>query len=166
MVERVSLRAAEAALWYILIALIVIISLSPMARPAMADSMRRETVVLATSAGSREISAEIAETEQQKQLGLMFRTSLGDMDGMLFVNARPEDVSMWMRNTYIPLDMIFIEPAGRVHRIEANATPFSERIIPSDGAVIGVLELKGGTAAKLGLKAGDRISSPSLNVQR
>jgi hypothetical protein len=69
---------------------------------------------------------------------------------------------MWMRNTYIPLDMVFISADGRVHRIETNTEPFSTNVIPSGGDVVGVLELNAGQAGKIGLKRGDRVIYPGL----
>jgi uncharacterized membrane protein (UPF0127 family) len=119
--------------------------------------MRQDSLVLETSSGAHTIQIEVAETSRQKALGLMFRTSLPDTHGMLFPYDAPQEVTMWMRNTYIPLDMIFIRQDGTVHRIEAGAEPMSERIISSDGAVTGVLELAAGAAARLGVKPGDKV---------
>jgi uncharacterized membrane protein (UPF0127 family) len=90
-------------------------------------------------------------------LGLMFRTSLADNAGMLFFYDRPQEITMWMRNTYIPLDMVFIRGDGIVHRIEAWTQPFSEEIISSGADVVACLELAGGAAERLGLKPGDRV---------
>lgn len=92
----------------------------------------------------------------------MFRRSLADNAGMLFLYDRPQPVTMWMRNTYISLDMVFIAEGGRVHRIERATEPFSERVIDSGGNVVAVLELKAGTADRIGLAPGDRVRSPSL----
>ena len=79
---------------------------------------------------------------------------------MLFEFDREEPVSFWMKNTYIPLDMIFIAPSGVVTHIAANAEPLSERVIPSGGPCIAVLELNGGMAASIGLKVGDKVRHP------
>lgn len=119
--------------------------------------MRRETLTLVTASGEHVINVEIAETAEDKTMGLMFRTSLADNAGMLFPYAPPQEATMWMRNTYIALDMVFIRADGVVHRIERRTEPFSERIIASQGDVTGVLELKAGSADRLGLKPGDRI---------
>ena len=118
---------------------------------------RREAVTLVTSKGEIKIDTEIAESLDQKSLGLMFRTSLPDDQGMLFPYPRPQELTMWMRNTYIPLDMVFIRADGVVHRIEIRTEPLSERVIASQGDVTAVLELAGGAAERLGLKAGDRV---------
>jgi hypothetical protein len=128
------------------------------------DGIRREPLVIITAAGEHAFEVEIAASDEQQSRGLMFRRSLGDREGMLFVHEPPRFVQMWMRNTYIPLDMIFIRADGRVHRIEASTEPFSERIIESGARVAGVLEVAGGTAAKLGLKPGNRVRHPHFKA--
>lgn len=133
---------------------LTVISASAQAAP------EREPLVVTTSSGKHEFEVEIAKTREQQSRGLMFRRSLGDGDGMLFVHDEPQILSMWMRNTYIPLDMIFIRDDGKVHRIEAFAEPLSERIIDSGEKVTAVLELAGGTAARIGLKPGDSVEHP------
>jgi uncharacterized protein len=90
----------------------------------------------------------------------MYRTSLARNTGMLFPYPEARELSMWMKNTYIPLDMIFIRADGTIHRIEAMTEPLSERVIASRGAVTAVLEIAGGAAARLGLKAGDKVRHP------
>ncbi|MGI9408689.1 MAG: DUF192 domain-containing protein [Hyphomicrobiaceae bacterium] len=122
-----------------------------------AESLRKETLILVSGDKRHKISIEVAETPQQKAMGLMFRTSLGRRTGMLFPHSEPQELTMWMRNTYIPLDMVFIRTDGTVHRIEENTEPFSEAIIASRGKVVAVLELAGGVAREVGLKAGDRV---------
>lgn len=117
----------------------------------------RERLELVTGSGTHVLDVEIAETPQEQALGLMFRTGLPDDQGMLFPHKTPRELTMWMRNTYIPLDMVFILADGTVHRIEARTEPFSERIIASEGEVSAVLEIAGGAAARLGLKPGDKV---------
>lgn len=123
--------------------------------PALA--LRREKMTLVTSSGEKEITVEITETSEEKMRGLMFRTSLADDQGMIFHYDQPQDVTMWMRNTYIPLDMVFIKADGTIHRIEVRTEPLSERIISSQGNVVACLELAGGASERLGLKAGDKV---------
>jgi uncharacterized protein len=123
--------------------------------------MRVEKLWLVTGAGQETpIDVEMADDPKEKELGLMFRTELADNQGMLFPYGAPQEVSMWMHNTYIPLDMVFIRADGTVHRIERRAEPLSDRIISSEGPVSAVLELAGGAAERLGLKPGDRVRHP------
>lgn len=128
--------------------------------PSLDAKMRRDTVVLVTATGEHKIDVEIAETPEEKAVGLMFRRSVPENTGMLFPYETPHEVTMWMRNTYVPLDMVFIREDGVVHRIEARTEPLSERTIASQGAVTAVLELAGGAAERLGLKPGDRVIHP------
>jgi uncharacterized membrane protein (UPF0127 family) len=122
-----------------------------------AHAMRRETLKLLTAGAERVIDVEITESSEEKAQGLMFRTRLADTSGMLFFYETPQEITMWMRNTYIPLDMVFIRADGTVHRIEARTEPLSEDIIASRGDVVACLELAGGAAERLGLKPGDRV---------
>jgi uncharacterized membrane protein (UPF0127 family) len=119
--------------------------------------MRRESLTLMSATGEHVIDIEVAQTAEEKALGLMFRTSLPEQTGMLFPFDAPQEVSMWMRNTYVSLDMIFIRADGVVHRIESRTEPLSERLITSGGRVTAVLELAAGVAERLSLKAGDRV---------
>ena len=126
--------------------------------------MRVDKLWLITGAGQETpIDVEMAVDLKEKELGLMFRTELTDNQGMLFPYSAPQEVSMWMHNTYIPLDMVFIRADGTVHRIERRAEPLSDRIISSEGPVSAVLELTGGAAERLGLKPGDHVRHPFFN---
>jgi uncharacterized membrane protein (UPF0127 family) len=128
---------------------------------ATADEGRLELV---TTSGVHVFDVEVAATPEKQALGLMFRTSLPDSKGMLFQHGTPHELTMWMRNTYIPLDMVFIRADGTVHRIEARTEPLSERIIASEGPVTAVLEIAGGAAERLGLKPGDKVRHPSFGT--
>ena len=99
---------------------------------------------------------EVASTEPQQARGLMFRTAMGADEGMIFPYSPPQTVSFWMKNTVIPLDIIFIGPDHRVINIAAMATPYSEASLPAAGPTAGVLELNGGRAAQLGVGPGSR----------
>jgi uncharacterized membrane protein (UPF0127 family) len=128
--------------------------------------MRVDKLWLVIGAGQETpIDVEMAETPKEKELGLMFRTELADNQGMLFPYGAPQEVTMWMHNTYIPLDMVFIRADGTVHRIEQRAEPLSDRIISSEGQVSAVLEMAGGAAGRLGLKPGDRIRHPLFGAR-
>lgn len=123
--------------------------------------MRIDELSIVSTDGRRvPIEVEIAQEPQEKALGLMFRTELADNRGMLFPYSEARELSMWMHNTYIPLDMLFIRPDGVIHRIEARAEPMSDRVIGSEGPVSAVLELAGGAAERLGIKPGDRVQHP------
>jgi uncharacterized membrane protein (UPF0127 family) len=118
------------------------------------------TLEIASKTGVHVFAVEIADTEAQRAKGLMFRKELPDGQGMLFDFQREQEVSFWMKNTYIPLDMIFIRGDGRILRIAENTEPLSTRIIPSGGPVRAVLEVIGGTARKFGIAPGDQVAYP------
>jgi uncharacterized protein len=125
------------------------------ARPA--DTHALEIV---SKNGVHVFTVEIADTEAAREKGLMFRKKLPEGEGMLFDFHREQEVSFWMKNTYIPLDMIFIQGSGRILRIAENAKPLSTDLIPSEGPVLAVLEVIGGTAHRLGIAPGDRVAYP------
>lgn len=125
-----------------------------------ADDPKLEIVTVDNK--SYRFQVEVARTPEQQTQGLMFRRSMAPDAGMLFLNDPPRVMTMWMRNTFLPLDMIFFDQQGRVTRIAERTVPLSEAIIPSGGPVQGVLEVNAGTAAKLGLKPGDRLVHPSI----
>lgn len=115
---------------------------------------------ITTSTGVHAFSVELARDDAEREKGLMYRRFMPPGRGMLFDFKREEPVMFWMKNTYIPLDMIFISRAGTVTSIAANAEPLSERLIPSGGPCYGVLEVNGGVAASIGLKPGDKVRHP------
>jgi uncharacterized membrane protein (UPF0127 family) len=101
---------------------------------------------------------EIARTDTEQEKGLMFRTKMGADEGMIFPMSPPRSAAFWMRNTVIPLDIIFVGADHRILNVAANAVPYDERPLPSSGAVSGVLELTGGRAGQLGIGPGDRVT--------
>jgi uncharacterized membrane protein (UPF0127 family) len=119
---------------------------------------------LETASGSHRFNIEVTTNEAEREHGLMFRRSLLPDSGMLFVYESPRPVAMWMKNTPIPLDMVFIDAFGRVHRIETRTEPFSTAPISSEGEVLAILELNAGTADAIGLKAGDKVVFPGLGA--
>jgi len=119
--------------------------------------MRQEPLTIVTSTGRHQFKVEITATEADKAMGLMFRQHLPKRSGMLFGYDKPFEITMWMKNTYISLDMIFIKKNGIVHRIERGTEPFSEATISSRGDVSAVLEVAAGVADEIGLKPGDTI---------
>ncbi len=122
----------------------------------------RQTLEIASATGVHMFSVEVADNEADRSKGLMYRKALPEGSGMLFDFHRDQDVSFWMQNTYIPLDMVFIRGDGRILNIVENTEPLSTRLIPSAGPVRLVLEVIGGTTRKLGIAAGDRVASPLL----
>ena len=115
-----------------------------------------------SATGTHEFSAWVAMTEARRNQGLMQVKSLPPNRGMLFLFDAPQVAIFWMKNTLIPLDLLFIARDGRVIRLVENATPMSESLINSMGVVSAVLELAGGTSARLGIKAGDRVRHPAF----
>ncbi len=116
-----------------------------------------EPLTIATAKGDLKLNVEVARSPEEKALGLMFRTNLADDTGMLFAYDSNQIITMWMKNTYIPLDMVFIGADGVIVRIAVMSEPFSEEIISSVKPARFVLELAGGAAARLGVKAGDLV---------
>lgn len=119
-----------------------------------------EPLEIVTSNGVHVFSVEMATTDKEREIGLMHRKELPDGKGMLFDFSPEQQISMWMKNTFIPLDMIFIRADGRILRIAENTEPHSLAIISSGGPARGVLEVIAGTAQKYGIKPGDRVAHP------
>lgn len=128
---------------------------------AMASS-DESTAILTTSSGPHEIAVELAQTPQQRETGLMNRASMPADSGMLFAFDETRDVNMWMKNTLIPLDMLFIDETGKVIHIKTNAQPLSLEVIPSGGPARYVLELNGGASARYGTAVGDTLAHPVI----
>jgi uncharacterized membrane protein (UPF0127 family) len=129
--------------------------------PSSAEAAR-EALVVTTDSGAHRFQVEIADDERSRELGLMFRREMPKDAGMLFDFHDEEPVSFWMRNTYIPLDMLFIKADGTIDSIAARATPLSERSIPSKSPVRFVLEINGGLSATLHIVPGDKVSGPAI----
>ncbi len=124
-----------------------------------------EPLKLITASGTHTLKIERAVTPEAQALGLMYRTELAPDSGMLFVHDKPRAVAMWMKNTYIPLDMVFLNADGTVHRIERKTEPQSLAMISSNGPVIAVLEIAGGAAERYGLKPGDKVRHPFFTAE-
>jgi uncharacterized protein len=144
----------------VLLAALVLLAAPLAAQQAPVRFGPPQPLEIATAAGVLTFAIELAETTEQRQHGLMFRKELLAGTGMLFDFKADQEIGMWMMNTYIPLDMLFIKADGRIHRIAENTEPHSTRTIPSMGPVRAVLELPGGTVRKLGIKAGDLVGHP------
>ncbi|MCW4114469.1 DUF192 domain-containing protein [Aurantimonas sp. MSK8Z-1] len=120
------------------------------------------TAVLTTKSGEHRISVEVVDTPQSREVGLMNRESLPADSGMLFVFQENRPVAFWMKNTLIPLDMLFMDPTGKVTHIATNAQPLSLDLVPSGGPATYVLEINGGAAARYGVAVGDRLTHPAI----
>ncbi|WP_244546259.1 DUF192 domain-containing protein [Bosea sp. OK403] len=130
---------------------------SPALAQAAAPAAGLEQLVI-VSGGTRHVfQVEVMRTPDQRAKGLMYRNYMPEDRGMLFDFARTEPVAMWMQNTYIPLDMLFIRANGTISRIAERTEPLSTRTIPSGEPVLSVLEINGGVAEKLGIKPGDKV---------
>ena len=144
----------RAALWTILCFgfLLTVVTV-----PAQAQSL--EKLLITNAAGQiHSFDVEVMRTDDQRARGLMFRRSMPADRGMLFDFKREDHVAMWMQNTFIPLDMLFIRRDGSIARIAENTEPLSTTTIPSGAPVIAVLEINGGESGKRGIKAGDKVS--------
>src|SRR5450432_203973 len=117
-----------------------------------------EPLTVETAAGVKhDFKVEVVKEDKTRDRGLMFRQSLPDDGGMLFDYDPPQSISFWMKNTYLSLDIIFIDANGAILNITANTTPLSLQPLPSSGEVRGVLEVIAGTTARLGIKPGDHV---------
>ena len=130
----------------------------PLAGPAGAQQLQQLEIV--SKNGTHVFGVEMAVTPEEQAKGLMFRREMPDRQGMLFDFKREQPTSFWMKNTYIPLDMIFIRADGRILNIAENTVPLSEALVSSSGPVRAVLEVIAGTTKKLGIAAGDRVVHP------
>ncbi|PWE18016.1 hypothetical protein DDZ18_05440 [Marinicauda salina] len=129
----------------------------PTARDAVVEYGGPEPVVVETDAGPVRFSAEIADTPASRQRGMMWRESIAPDEAMLFDFGQVRPVTIWMRNTLIPLDIVYIRADGTIAKVVAHAQPRSLRQLPSDFPVIGVLEIAGGRAAQAGIAPGDLV---------
>ncbi|MEM7499290.1 MAG: DUF192 domain-containing protein [Pseudomonadota bacterium] len=160
--------AGAAAPLTVLALLAALLAALPGARADGADAKppcRPDSVILETDAGAVRYTVEIADEPAEHAQGLMFREEMAEDAGMLFLFAAPRRASFWMRNTFIPLDMIFIGPDGRVLNVEADTVPFSEAPRNSDGDAAAVLEVNAGQAAAQGIGAGTLVRHPALTPE-
>ncbi|MDF0520713.1 DUF192 domain-containing protein [Bradyrhizobium yuanmingense] len=151
-------KAAWSALRGWLVAILVLAGWAVAGAPADAASFQPLEIV--TKNGVQVFSVEMATTAEEKETGLMYRKELADGKGMLFDFNPEQEISMWMKNTYVSLDMIFIRADGRILRIAENTEPLSTKIISSRGPARAVLEVVAGTAQKYGIRPGDRVGHP------
>ena len=135
-----------------------------MAGSALAQSseitFKKSSLVVVTAVREIKFEVELALNDAERSRGLMYREKLGPYDGMLFDFYQDAPVSFWMKNTLIPLDMVFIASDGTIKHIHANAVPLSTEAVPSQFPVRAVLEINGGSARLLGIKPGDKVKHP------
>ncbi len=151
--------------------LLALLALAPAAALAQSDEptgpqpeLPKQQLVIVTKDGQRHVfNVELATTPVQQETGLMFRTSVPPDGGMLFDWDTPRQSEMWMKNTLVPLDMVFIAADGTIDSIAENTVPRSLRIIASQGPVLATLELAGGTTARLGITVGDKVLAPMFH---
>lgn len=128
-----------------------------------APACRDDTAYLRGDFGTARFSVELADAPEERARGLMFRESMPKSGGMLFVYERPQSVAFWMRNTLIPLDMIFLDSSGRVRKVHSNAVPGDETPIPGGAPdILMVLEINGGLARAMGIAPGAELRHPAV----
>ena len=138
----------------------MIASLFVFAAEAQLQRFATSELTIVSATGPHRFTVEVAETPAQMQQGLMFRRTMASDAGMLFDYKTPTVATMWMRNTFIPLDMLFVDAQGRIVNIRERAVPESLDVIAAAAPVRAVIELNGGTAARLGIAPGDRVQHP------
>lgn len=125
--------------------------------PGKPQQLPSEPLSIESAGGNHAFIVEIADDVRERSIGMMFRVKLDADRGMLFDYPEVQDASFWMKNTYIPLDLVFIRADGSIANIAADAVPLSLVGIPSDGEIRGVLEIQAGLSARLGIKPGDIV---------
>ena len=143
-----------------LAAALTVVAVFGFSRVEAAPAPAIDDLSIVTSSGPHHFSVEVMRTRDELERGLMFRNTMPPDRGMLFDFGEPQEVTMWMKNTVLALDMVFISKDGHIVSIKKNATPFSLATIPSGGEVLGVLEVNAGTAARIGAKPGDTVVDP------
>jgi uncharacterized membrane protein (UPF0127 family) len=133
--------------------------------PQLDRAFSRSTLQIATpDAKLHKIDVWIADNDMRRARGLMFVENMADDAGMLFIYPQPQEISMWMKNTHLSLDMLFVSANGRVHSIVANTKPMSLDTISSNGTVLAVIELKAGSAARMNIRPGAQVIHPAFSL--
>ncbi|MEO0963361.1 MAG: DUF192 domain-containing protein [Pseudomonadota bacterium] len=148
----------------LLAATLAVTGLAACAEPNPPSETATDSLTIETSTGVHGFTVELADTEERRRTGLMFREDLAPDAGMLFDFESPRVITMWMRNTPLPLDMIFIDPMGRIVSVAENTVPYSEAIVSSRYPASAVFEVNAGTAKRIGIRVGDRVSHPLFDA--
>lgn len=146
----------------VLIGVLCLSSSIATAQSGLASFERDELTIVTQDGEEHSFSVEMALDPKQQAQGLMFRRQMAADAGMLFIYKPSREAVMWMQNTFLPLDMLFIKSDGRIVKVVERTVPQSTTRIPSGEAITGVLELNGGTASRLGIKAGDLVKHASF----
>jgi uncharacterized membrane protein (UPF0127 family) len=147
-----------------LAALVTACAAKPAPAPNLFPALGQARVTVTTSTGKHEFDVWIAADDRSREQGLMHVRELPADRGMLFLFERPQPIAFWMKDTYLSLDLVFIDPAGRVVNVAADAEPLSLRPIRSRGEAVAVLELLAGTASRIGLQPGDEVGIATLRT--
>lgn len=147
-------RRLRAGLAFILGLAAMVAALAP------AQALPRTELLVETASSQFRFDVEVADDPSERAQGLMFRETLADNAGMLFLYPAPQPVEFWMKNTPLSLDIVFVRQDGSIARIAERTTPFSEDMIPSGAEVTAVLEVKGGLMRQLGITVGDHLRHP------
>jgi hypothetical protein len=143
-----------------LVAAAIAASLFAFSAEAQLQRFATSELTIVSATGPHRFTVEVAEAPEQMEQGLMFRRTMPPDAGMLFDYKTPTVATMWMRNTLIPLDMLFVDAQGRIVNIHERAVPQTLDVIAAEAPVRAVIELNGGTAARLGIAPGDRVQHP------
>jgi uncharacterized protein len=148
-----------------ILALFCAVALTVLGSAGPLSAVDLQPLEIVSKTGVHTFAVEMALTPEEQAKGLMFRRELPEGQGMLFDFQREQPATFWMKNTYVPLDMIFIRADGTILRIAENTVPLSEALVPSGGPVRAVLEVVAGTARRLGIAPGDRVAHPIFSAR-
>lgn len=149
----------------LLIGLVLVVAACAPKPPVDANGRELERLSVATASGTHDFWVEIADDEESRRRGLMFRPPLEDDRGMLFQFEAASEQAFWMKDTPSSLDIVYIAPNGKIVSISASTTPYSEQPLPSYGAANGVLEVRAGRMTEIGARAGDTVQHPFFGTK-
>ncbi|PZN31886.1 MAG: DUF192 domain-containing protein [Proteobacteria bacterium] len=166
MISNALLAGRRSALLVLTLALAMLAGAAAASEADLDRRFPRSTLQIATpDARLHTFRVWVADSDARRIRGLMYVKELAEDAGMLFLYDEPQRISMWMKNTFIPLDMVFVRSDGRVDSVAENTRPHSLDSIPSQGEVVAVIELNAGTAARLGIRPGARVLHPAFQTR-